>query len=251
MRLFDSHTHLFMEPLGGELEGVLRRARAGGVGRMVVPAFDRASWKAAKLLARRPGVHCALGVHPWAADGGVDIDQLAEAIGDARALAVGEIGLDGKVDVPMEKQIQILEEQLELAVDLNLPVILHCRGEFDLLLSLLGRLGRPVSGVFHAFSRGPQLAARLLDLGLHLGIGGAVTRPGARRIRRALPGIPISRMLLETDSPSMGMEGVPAGGSEPADVHRVCVAAAKVLGVEASELADSTWRNASGLFGLA
>ena len=247
----DTHTHLFMEPLGGSVDTVLGRAADAGVGRVVVPAFDHASWEEMGELCGRPGVHCALGLHPWAAGEDLDPAMLAKALQDCRAVAVGEIGLDSKVDVPAEVQERVLGDQLGLARDLGLPVILHCRGAFDRLLSIMEGFGGPLRGVFHSFSRGPQLAARLVDLGLYLGVGGAATRPRARRIRRSLPRIPRERLLLETDSPSMGLEGVSPGKSEPAHAREVCLAASGILGMDSGELAEITWRNADGLFGLA
>ncbi len=240
-----------MEPLGSSVGAVLRRASSAGITRYVVPAYDRASWRAASDLSERPGVRCALGIHPWAAAEGVDGQTLERALQSSGAVAVGEVGLDGKVDVPMDLQRKVLADQLEVALDLDLPVILHCRGDYDLLLSMLGCFEGSLRGVFHAFSRGPQLARSLVDLGLHLGVGGAATRPRARRIGRSLPGIPRERLLLETDSPSMGMDGVAPGESEPRDVRKVCVAAARTLEMEPGELAEITWRNADELFGLA
>lgn len=240
-----------MEPLSGSMDAVLHRASSAGVTRLVVPAYDHDSWRPVSALAGRPGVSVALGLHPWAAAEGLGPAILARALQDCRAVAVGEIGLDSKVDVPPEVQEGVLTGQLEVARELGLPVILHCRGAFDRLLSIMEGFGGSLRGVLHAFSRGPQLAAELVDLGLYLGVGGAATRPRARRIRRSLPGIPRERLLLETDSPSMGLEGVPAGESEPAHVRDVCMAAAGMLGMEPEELAETTWRNADELFGLA
>jgi TatD DNase family protein len=250
MRLFDSHTHLSMQPLGGSAADVVKRARSAGVERMVVPAYDTGSWNRVLALAEMFGVYGALGVHPWVADGGVDIRRLSKLLESDSVVAVGEIGLDSKVDVPMEVQEEVLSDQLRLARDAGLPVILHCRGEYERLLKMLKECGDGLRGVFHAFSRGPQLAERLLELGLCLGIGGAVTRPRAKRIRRALPGVPPDRLLLETDSPSMGLEGVPAGESEPAHVRDVCIAAAGILGTDADRLAETAFDNADELFGL-
>ena len=251
MRLTDSHTHLFMEPLGGSVETVLGRAADAGVQRVVVPAFDHASWEKMGRLCGSPVVQCALGLHPWVAGEGLDPEVLAGALQDLGAVAVGEIGLDSKIDVPAKVQERVFIEQLGLARDCGLPVILHCRGAFDRLISIMTGFDGCLRGVFHAFSRGPELAAKLLELGLHLGVGGAATRPRAKRIRRSLPAIPRDRLLLETDSPSMGLEGVSAGDSEPAHAREVCLAAAGILEMDPEELAEITWTNADVLFGLA
>jgi len=253
VKLFDSHCHLFMPPLGSDTEEVLGRARAAGVERLMVPAVDLASWDPIRELADLPGVYTALGLHPWDAAQGIEEQSLRDMLVAARAVAIGEIGLDSKADgSPMILQEQVLTAQLELALDMDLPVILHCRGAFDEMLHLLS--GPPFSGrlrgVLHAFSRGPELAARFVDLGLHLSFGGAVTRPGASRAARSAAFVPADRFLLETDAPSLGLQGVESGDSEPAHVSMVASAMAIHRRCSPEEIAQTTWNNASRLFGI-
>ncbi len=251
--LTDTHCHLFMEPLSEETDAVLARAAAAGVGRVVVPAYDRASWEAVAELSGREGVHGALGLHPWRAEDGLDPQELETMLRETGAVAVGEVGLDSKTSVPMELQMRVLEEQLELAHSIGLPVILHCRGAFGRLRQMLARHAGAggLRGVMHAWSRAPETARRFLDLGLHLALGGAVTRPGAERARASAPLIPEGRLLLETDAPSIGLDGVPSGESEPAHVALVAEAAAGLRGATPGELARLTSVNAASLFGLA
>jgi len=240
-----------MEPLDAGVTDALARARDEGVSRVVVPAYDTASWTAvARLATEHEGVFPALGLHPWAAGEGLDRPRLREALAAARAVAVGEIGLDYKIEAPgKSRQREVLTRQLELALELDLPVILHCRGAFDDLLAIIGERSG-LRGVFHAYSRGPELAARCVAAGLHLGFGGAVTRPRAKRPRRSAQVAPESSLLLETDAPSIGLEGVPPESAEPRHVRAVAAALAELRATTPDHIAEVTTANARRLFAI-
>ncbi len=249
MNLIDTHVHLDFEALRRNLEAVLARARAAGVSGFVLPGYKADGWNAvAGVAAGHDDVYPAYGVHPWEAGSGIDLVALRARL--TGAVAVGEIGLDTVVDTPeLETQLPVFRDQLRLARELDLPVILHCRGAFDVFCDVLAAEG-PVRGVVHAFSRGPELARRFLDLGLHLGLGGAVTRPRAKRVRRAATEVPLERVVLETDAPGLGMDGVPDGENEPANVRRVAEALAELRETSLDEIAAETTRNARELFRL-
>jgi TatD DNase family protein len=247
--VIDTHCHLDHEPLASDLEGVLARAMAAGVDRVVVPAVDTASWPRVKALTERTGVTGAFGLHPWSAEERLDLEALDAALDDA--VAVGEIGLDTKIESPgLELQLEVFRRQLEVAVDRDLPVILHCRGAFPQLLDEIGRFGGTLRGVVHAFSRGPELAQQLVAAGMVLGIGGAVTRPRADRVRRAVRRVPLERLVLETDAPSIGLDGVPAEETEPRHVAAVAAALAEVLDQPVDHVAATTTTTAETLFDL-
>ena len=274
MNLVDTHCHLNHPPLGDDPGAVLARAAAAGVTRVVVPAYDTPCWDALGRLAGRPGVAMALGLHPWLAHDlpaqVAVLDQTSTAIGDpgraldrlidhlaARAtvppapVAIGEIGLDTKIAASgLAQQVPLLARQLALAVDLDLPVILHCRGAFEELLTEIGRHGGRLRGVLHAYSRGPELAARFVDAGLHIALGGAVTRARARQVRRAAQTMPPDRLLLETDAPSIGLEGIPPEATEPRHVLEVARAVASLRGASLDVIAAATTANAMALFAL-
>ncbi len=253
MRLIETHAHLDAAPLADDVVGVLARARAAGVSDVVAPAYDPASWEAVTALASaHPGVHSALGLHPWVADRPLDVDDLRRRLIACGAVAVGEIGLDAKVGTPgLDRQAEVLRLQLGLARELDLPVILHDRGAAEHLIPLLREVygSAPVRGVVHAFSRGPELARRYLELGLHLGFGGAITRPGARA-RLGAAAAPAERLVLETDAPSIGLQDVLAGACEPRHVREVCLAMAELRGQTADAVAAFTTENARDLFRL-
>jgi TatD DNase family protein len=176
---------------------------------------------------------------------------LAERLSVDRAVAVGEIGLDFKIDVlDADRQLGVLAEQIGLAVDLDLPVILHCRGAFEEMIRVLERHSPRVRGVVHAYSRGPELACRLVELGFHLGLGGAITRPKARRARRSAQSVPLDRIVLETDAPSIGLDGVPPDHTEPRHVAMVAQALAELRNEPISVIAQRTTETARSLFEL-
>lgn len=296
MTLVDTHCHLNHPPLCRDIAGVLARAAAAGVSRVVVPAYDAPCWEDLARLAARPGVDVALGLHPWlahdlpgqvaalasdrpvaspgatvtgaplapapvppvrpvspaACTAAVEtlVARLAEQAAHVRPVAIGEIGLDTKISSSgLAEQLPLLVRQLELAVDLDVPVILHCRGAFPELLAAIGRHGGRLRGVLHAFSRGSELAERFVGSGLHIALGGAVTRPGARQVRAAVRGIPFDRILLETDAPAIGLQDVVPEDTEPRHVREVAEAVAGLRGETMAAVAAQTTANATALFG--
>jgi TatD DNase family protein len=261
--LIDTHCHLNFPPLCDDLGSVLSRAAARGVTQVIVPAYDHASWAPIVALATNfPNCHPALGIHPWLAhDFLKDLppgghltafrDTLAEAVAAHRPVAIGEIGLDTKIDTSgLDEQRPLLRTQLELAVDLDLPVILHCRGAFEELLTEIMRFDGALRGVLHAWSRGPVLADRFLNAGLHLGLGGATTRDRARRVRKVAAKAPLDRLVLETDAPSIGLDGVLPEDTEPGHVADVAAVIAALRNTEVAAVAKATSANATALFGL-
>ncbi len=250
VELIDTHCHLSFAPLSTDLDGVINRAAKAGVSRIVVPAYDLVSWQQiAQLCSLRAGVLPAFGLHPWQADQELDLQHLHDLLVAHRAVAVGEIGLDYKIDSPdRQRQRSVLIAQLQLAVDLGLPVLLHCRGAFDDLIELVQPFLPRLKGVVHAYSRGPELARRLLELGLYLGFGGAITRPRARQARRSAELVPLERIVLETDAPSIGLAGVPPEQTEPWHVVEVARALAEIKGIKLAEICEWTTRNADVIF---
>jgi len=248
--LIDTHCHPYLPPLDAATADVLANARCAGVSAFIVPAYDTVSWShVSQLSETHPDLHPAYGLHPWQAAQPLDLADLTIRLRHPRTVAVGEIGLDTKIDVPLDFQIRVFRDQLSLARELDLPVILHNRGAFDEMADILARDGL-VRGVLHAFSRSLDVARPFLDLGLSFGFGGSITRPTARRPRRAAADLPLDRILLETDAPSIGLQDVPAGSSEPRHVVDVALAIAGIRGLSLDTIAAQTTRNARELFDL-
>jgi len=258
LQLIDTHCHLNMPPLSEDTEGVLARAAIKGVTQVVVPAYDETSWPEVAALATGSTVFAAFGLHPWVAHevpprgplAGF-ADRLAEQIAQNQPVAIGEIGLDTKIEeCGLAEQLPVLEVQLALAVDLGLPVILHCRGAFEELLTAVNKHGGKLRGVMHAYSRGPELAERFIKAGLFIAFGGAVTRDRAKRVRRAAASLPLDKIVLETDAPSIGLDGVLPADTEPGHVRDIAEAVAALRGESLETIAEVTTANACRLFQL-
>jgi len=252
--LVDTHCHLDLPVFDDDRAAVLERARAVGVQGFVLIGFSPAFWERALALAEAtPGMVVALGVHPNEAD---QFDNHTEQ--RLRALArhplvraIGEIGLDyyWKTVDPQIQQ-RAFRRQLDLARELELPVILHQREAEHELLTLLEVSDPPHSGVMHCFTGGPDLAHAFVALGFHLGIGGIVTFRNARPLRQAVRDIPRERLLLETDSPYLAP--VPHRGqrNEPAFLRYVLSTVAAERGESEEDVAAQTTQNAQYLFRL-
>lgn len=254
MFLVDTHCHLDLPVFDHDRAAVLERARAVGVQGFVLIGFSPAFWERALALAEAtPGMVVALGVHPNEAD---QLDNHTEQ--RLRALArhplvraIGEIGLDYYwKTVDSQIQQRAFRRQLDLARELELPVILHQREAEHELLTLLEVSDPPHSGVMHCFTGGPELAHAFVALGFHLGIGGIVTFRNAHPLRQAVRDIPSERLLLETDSPYLAP--VPHRGqrNEPAFLRYVLSTVAEERGESEEDVAAQTVQNAQYLFRL-
>lgn len=245
--LFDTHTHLFLEPLSRDPEGAVSRAVQAGVSRFLAASVSRENWDSCASLGSLPGVAVALGVHPWEVAGGFDGDKLRTALESSGARAVGEIGLDWHAPVERDIQRTVFVEQLRIAWEMSLPVSIHCRGAFGEMLDILG--GIPVRGSMHGWSRDPELMKRFLELGLYIGFGGMITREGALRARASAVAVPTNRFLLETDSPSMGLRGASPGHSEPAHLPGILSEMAVLRDEAEDSIARWSLKNSIDLFG--
>ena len=251
MDLVDTHAHLTFDPIWSQLGTALERAKEKGVNRVLVPAYDWDSWGPIKKLLSVHGVYGAFGIHPWKANQTLDLDELKHLMYLPHAVAIGEIGLDFKVEPPSHRvQVEQFRNQLELAISLDKPVMLHCRGAFMELIDILKSYNGKVRGVVHAFSKGPELAHEFLRLGLYIAFGGAITWPNAKRARTTAAEVPWDRIVLETDCPSIGVQGVEPEKTEPVHVHQVAAMLAKIRRTDIDHVANVTTRNAEKLFGL-
>jgi len=250
----DTHCHLDAPEFDADRDAVVARAAAAGVHMMVLPAVDLAGFARVRQCAHRYGFAYALGIHPLAVSGvrAADFGQLQEALhsacADPRFVAVGEIGLDFSAGAPpAELQERIYREQLLIAWQLRLPVILHVRRSADRLLYHLRRVGVS-GGIAHAFNGSAVQAQGFLDLGLRLGFGGAATYDGSLRIRRFAAQLPPEALALETDAPDIPPQWLRTGSdaprNEPRELAQVAAVIAGLRGMSIEELAAVTGRNA-------
>ena len=247
--MIDAHAHL--DACAEPAEIVLKRARAAGVDRVVTIGTGIDSCRMAlELAGREPGVFAALGVHPHDAGSAeaARLPEVRELLGHERAVAVGETGLDQFRDyAPPSAQTSLFEAHLELADDLDLPVVIHSRAASSETAELLASFDGDV--VLHCFSE-PELLAVALERGYYVSFAGNVTYRNAATLRDAAKVVPQDRILVETDSPYLAPQAVRGRPNEPAFVvHTVDVLAA-VRGERSHELAALVDANADRVFSL-
>jgi len=267
--LTDTHCHLNFDQYQADLEAVLDRSRAAGLQRILVPGIDLDSSREILSLIEKDGMlYGAVGVHPnsgtsWSQEA---LDRIRECAGHPRVAAIGEIGLDYYWDsCPRELQKDILDQQLELALDLNLPVILHVRNKSEedrsCIQDLLAILESWVAsaapafserahqpGVIHSFSGNVQESKRALELGFYLGITGPVTYPNATSMREVVKAAPLDRLLVETDGPFLSPQARRGKRNEPAHVCYIVDKISEVVGQPVDQVALQTTANAAALF---
>jgi len=254
----DTHCHLDASEFDAESDAIAARAATAGVTGIVIPAVARGNFSAVQSLANRHA-NCAyaLGIHPLFVPQAVeeDLAALRAAIGDAmtdpKFVAVGEIGLDFFVselnESPLrEKQEYFYCEQLKVARDFGLPVLLHVRRSQDIILKHLRRIS-VVGGIAHAFNGSFQQAGEFIRLGFKLGFGGAMTFPRALQIRRLAAELPPEALVLETDAPDISPAWLHAQRNSPEQLPRIGQELAALRRISAAEVAALTAKNAQAV----
>jgi TatD DNase family protein len=262
--LVDTHCHLTSPELRPNLDALLARAEAAGVGAFNTVATSPADARAAlEIVAGHAGVYLTAGIHPHNAGtcNEEDFGLLAElhraggpfAAPAGRLVAVGETGLDFHYDfAPPARQEAVFRRQLELAIAVGRPVVIHARKAEERVCDVLGDYPQLAGRVvFHCFSGSLEVARRILDMGLWLSFTGVVTFGNGELVREAARITPIDRIMVETDAPYMSPEPVrKVRPCEPAFVAHTARRIAQVRGVEPAEFARATTANAARFFGI-
>lgn len=253
VELFDTHCHLDVTEFDQDRDEVLRRCRAHGVARILVPAVDAAGWDALLALCQREsGLYPALGMHPiyTARHRDEHLAALSERVAAARPVAIGEIGLDFYIKDPDRvRQQELFEAQLGVARDAGLPVVLHVRKAHDQVLATLRRI-RVRGGIAHAFNGSLQQAQQYVDLGFKLGFGGMLTYERSNKLRRLARELPLHAIVLETDAPDMPPARHQHQRNSPEYLPECLAALAEVRGEDPTTVAAQTTRNAEAVFNL-
>lgn len=255
----DSHCHIAGEEFIADLPEVVQRARAAGVARalVILAAEDEGEIiRAGTVSAAWPECRFAIGVHPHHAKAFEANPQAAAAVVAERldalpdARAIGEIGLDYHYDFsPRQVQHAVFRAQLALALERDLPVVIHTREAEEDTLRLIAEEGHgKLRGVFHCFTGDADAAARALATGFFISIPGVATFPKAESLRTAAAGAPADRLLVETDSPYLAPVPYRGQRNEPAYVAQVVEQLAAVRGTTAAALGEQTDRNFEHLF---
>lgn len=244
--LIDSHCHLDAAEFDADRDEVHGAALAAGIARIVVPGvavdgFD----KLKTIVARYPGCVAAYGIHPLftMAAGEGDLAVLRAWLARERPVAVGEIGLDFYAEgIDPLRQTHFFTEQLKLARDFGLPVLLHVRRAVDSVLKQLRRFPVP-GGIAHAFNGSRQQAGEFIKLGFKLGFGGAMTYRGSTRIRALAAELPLESIVLETDAPDIAPAWLGRGRNAPAELARVAAVLADLRGIPLAAVSGQTSAN--------
>ncbi|QNK00818.1 TatD family hydrolase [Dyella telluris] len=253
LELTDSHAHIDDASFAAHLPAMFERASEAGVRHIVVPAIDQASWpRIEALCASYAQAHPAYGMHPIYIDQHrpEHLSELRTWLETHRAVAVGEIGLDYFLtDLDVGRQREYFQQQLRMARDFDLPVIVHARRAMDEVTSTMRRMGG-LRGVVHSFSGSLQQAERLWEMGFHIGMGGPVTHERAQRLRGIVARMPIEHLLLETDAPDQPGACHRGERNEPAYIVEVLDTIAQLRNESAETVAQATTENARRLFRL-
>lgn len=251
--IFDSHAHYDAEQFDADRDEVLTALPTQGVCAVVQCATDPESIKKSLAMAETyPYIRVAVGIHPEFVSQATPawLDAVRSAAAHPTACAIGEIGLDyyWEENAPREVQVDWCRRQIELAMELDLPVIFHDREAHEDTLHLL-REYRP-RGVVHCFSGSAEMARQITDLGLYIGLGGAATFKNARKPIEVAESVPLNRLLLETDAPYMAPVPLRGKRCDSSLIAHTAARIAEVRGISVDALLDATRENANRLFGL-
>ncbi len=256
MTFIDTHAHYDDKAFDKDRDEVFRKIREAGCEALINCACDRKSIRTTLVLAKQqPFVYAALGYHPENLKGLEydDIDVLFDrADGNEKVVAIGEIGLDYHWNAsPKQVQQEWFIEQIELAKEMELPIIVHSRDAAEDTLTILEDYDASYcGGVLHAYSGSLEMAKRYLELGFYIGLGGFTTFDNAKKLAAAIPEIPLDRILTETDCPYLAP--VPHRGerNDSSNIPYVIRRIAELKGLDPEEVAAQTAANARALFAI-
>jgi TatD DNase family protein len=251
--LTDTHAHLDIMGSDEEIAAIIERANENGVKRIVTIADKLSSSRRAIEIAEKfENVYATVGVHPHDAEAvnNDTLKELEELALHPKVVAIGEIGLDYyKNYAPQAVQRKVFEQQLDLAKYLEMPVVIHDRDADKDVLEIISN-HRPKKGVFHCFSSNVEFAEVVLAMNYYISLAGPVTFKNANSLVDVAKFVPLTKLLVETDSPYLAPQPYRGEDNEPAYVRFVAEKIAEIKGVPISAVAASTQENASILFGI-
>lgn len=249
---FDSHGHLNDRRFDDDRQLLIEQLPSLGIGKMVVIGYDEDEDRCALKTARMaPWLYAALGVHPHDAENWTDKmeEDIFRLCRDEKVVAYGEIGLDYHYDLsPREIQRNVFVRQIEMAKELDLPIIVHMREATADTLEIIRAAGELPGAVMHCYSGSIETAKELIDRGWYISFSGTITFNNAERLRAVVETVPVERMLVETDCPYLAP--VPKRGkrNQPDFVQYTGAVAASLKGMDVDEFAAITMQNAMNFF---
>ena len=248
--IFDSHAHYDNKVFDSDRDEILKNLRLSGVSKIInVGCDENTSKKSINLAKKYPFIYASVGIHPHDAKN-VSLDYISKLelwSKKEKTVAIGEIGLDYHYNFSDQNtQKKVFEEQLQLAQDLSMPVIIHDREAHDDTLNLLKKY-KP-KGVVHCFSGSLDIAREVINLGMYVGLGGAVTFKNAKIPCLIAKEVPLEKLLLETDAPYMAPMPFRGKRCDSSMIKEISETIAKLRNMNAEDLLDSTNKNAVKLF---
>lgn len=258
MVLIDTHVHLNFPDFHKDMEETIDQAWQGNIAAMVNVGTDpNTSRESTNLAQRFDNIYAAVGVHPHFADKYEEsADKIKLLTRERKVVAIGEIGLDYFRNLSSHvNQLNAFKSQLDLALQVKKPVILHCRDAYTEMLNILEehyipRLNGRLPGVIHSFAAGPAYVQKFLKLGFYIGINNLVTYPKSVSLQESVKIIPLDRVVLETDCPYLPPQQLKGERSEPIHVAEVARRVAELKGVSVKQVEDATTQNAKTIFSM-
>lgn len=253
LQITDSHTHLDSEKLAHDQDGVVARANAAGVSRIITIGASgglASAHRAVELTRRYPCVWATVGVHPHDAGMPYTREELVSLAQDPKVVGIGETGLDFYRDwSPKEKQRESFELHIEVALEVGKPLVIHSREAGEECLSILERKGASkVGGVFHCYGENAEFATRLRAINFLVSFPGTLTFKRSDETRAICQAIPLEQIMVETDAPFMAPEPHRGKVCEPSYVVETLKTVARVKNLSLEEAARATTNNALSLF---
>lgn len=250
--MVDTHAHLYVNQFGKDIDEVLDRAKASGVKRVYLPNIDSKTIDDMfELCDRYPDyLFPMLGLHPCdvKADFRDELEKIEQRLDDRKIYAIGEIGTDAHWDQTyIEQQKEAFHIQCEWALKMELPIVIHARDSLDMQIEMVEKYNGTLKGVFHCFTGNIDQAKRILDCGFYLGIGGVVTFKNSG-LDKVLERIPLSKLVLETDSPYLAPVPYRGKRNESSYLVHVLDKLTEIYDVDKKKIEDVTSGNADQLF---
>jgi TatD DNase family protein len=249
--IIDTHAHITDAKFDNDRDEVLKRAFASGVNKIIEIACEPQLWDKAREFVKRDNLYVSYGIHPHEAAKAreKDFEKLELLLQDAKAVAIGEIGLDYHYDLsPRKIQREVFLKQLDIAKKYNKALVIHCRSAYEELITMLKNYKDFPKGVIHCYCGTPEEAKIFTEMGFMLGIDGPVTFPKSDKLRQVAAETDISKLLIETDCPYLAPQKYRGQRNEPSYITETLAKIAEVKNISYEEAAKITAKNAEKLF---
>jgi len=251
--IIDSHCHIDFDVFEQDRQAVLQRATSAGVKKIIVPGVMQSTWPKIKSCCETfPALYPCYGLHPYFLDQHKPqhLDNLKTYIDKNKPVAVGECGLDFFInDLNTQTQHFYFEQQLDIALEFNLPVVIHARKSTEAVIKAI-KSRNGLRGMIHSYSGSYEQAMQLIKLGFYLSFGGPITYEKSTRLRKLVSQLPLENILLETDAPDQPVASAAGNRNEPAFITEVLQHVAELHKTHTDNIKNITSKNVMALFNL-